>query len=102
MQCRETNAVLYCKSNAIPVTGLGGLKGCETSRLPYFLDNRHTDGGEVFSIIRRPAALYPHEDSCYSFLLETLGAIVRLEVLGQLKNRVTSSGIEPAIFLLVA
>jgi hypothetical protein len=41
---------------AVPVTGRGGPYGCETSRLPYFLDNRLTDGGEVVST---PAALYP-------------------------------------------
>jgi hypothetical protein len=26
----------------------------ETSRLPYFLDNRFTDGSEVASLTRRP------------------------------------------------
>jgi hypothetical protein len=39
------------------------------SRLPHFLDSRLTDGGEV-SLKRRQAALYPQEDSWYSFLLE--------------------------------
>jgi hypothetical protein len=34
-------------SEVIPVTGRGGSLGCETSRLPHFLDNRLTDGGEV-------------------------------------------------------
>jgi hypothetical protein len=34
----------------------------EKSRVPYFLDNRLTDGA--------PAALYTQEDSWYSFLLE--------------------------------
>jgi hypothetical protein len=29
-----------------------------------------TDGGEVVSLTRRLAALYPQEDSWYSFLLE--------------------------------
>jgi hypothetical protein len=42
----------------------------ETSRLPHFVDNRLTDGGEVVSLTHRPAALYPQEDSWYSFLLE--------------------------------
>jgi hypothetical protein len=45
------------------------------------------------------------EDSWYSFLLEaasTTGAIVRLEGLGELKNLMTLSGIEPATFWLVA
>jgi hypothetical protein len=35
------------KGKAIPVTGSGGPYGCERSRLPHFLDNRLTDGGEV-------------------------------------------------------
>jgi hypothetical protein len=42
------------KDTAIPVTGTGGQFGCETSRLPHFLDNRLTDGGEVVSLTRRP------------------------------------------------
>jgi hypothetical protein len=42
------------KGNAIPVTGHEGPQGCETSKLPHFLDNRLTDGGEVVSITRRP------------------------------------------------
>jgi hypothetical protein len=51
-------------------TGCGGPQGCETSRLPHFLHNRLTDGGEVVSLTRRQAALYPHEDSWYAFRLE--------------------------------
>jgi hypothetical protein len=39
------------------------------SRLPQFLDNRLTDGGEVVSLTRRPP-FTPQEDSWYSFLLE--------------------------------
>jgi hypothetical protein len=42
------------KREAIPVTGHGGPQRYETSRLPYFLDNRLTDGGEVVSLTRRP------------------------------------------------
>jgi hypothetical protein len=54
-----------------------------------------------------PATLYPQEDFWYSFLFKKRGwvdprAIVRLEGLGHLKNPMTSSGIEPATFLLVA
>jgi hypothetical protein len=41
------------------------ITGRETSRLPHFLDNRLTDGGEVVSLTHRPAALYPQEDSWY-------------------------------------
>jgi hypothetical protein len=38
----------------IPVTGRGGPYGCETSRLPHFLDSRLTDSGEAVSLTRRP------------------------------------------------
>jgi hypothetical protein len=53
----------------IPVTDRVVPWGCETTRIPYFLDNRLTDGGEVVSLMSRPAALYPKENSLYSFLL---------------------------------
>jgi hypothetical protein len=53
---------------AIPVTVRGGPQDCE--RFPHFVDNRLTDGGEAASLMRRQAALYPQEDSWYSFLLE--------------------------------
>jgi hypothetical protein len=43
------------KGKAIPVTGHGGPEGCETSRLPHFLENWLTDGGKVVSLTRRPA-----------------------------------------------
>jgi hypothetical protein len=42
------------KGKAVPVTDRGGPYGCETSRLPYFLDNRLSDGGEVVSLTRQP------------------------------------------------
>jgi hypothetical protein len=51
-----------------------------------------------------PAALYPQEDSWYSYLLHaesTLRVIVCLEGLSQSKNSVTSWGIETATFRLV-
>jgi hypothetical protein len=46
--------ILLLKGKAIPVTGREGLWGCETSRLPHFLDNRLTDGDKVVSLTRRP------------------------------------------------
>jgi hypothetical protein len=58
------------KGKAIPVTDHGGPYGFETSRIPHFLDNRLTDGSEVVRLTSQPAALYPQEDCCYSFLLE--------------------------------
>jgi hypothetical protein len=35
------------KNKDIPVRDRGGTYGCETSRLPHFLDNPLTDGGDV-------------------------------------------------------
>jgi hypothetical protein len=37
------------KGKAIPVTGCGGLWGCDMLRIPHCLDNRLTDGGKVVS-----------------------------------------------------
>jgi hypothetical protein len=42
------------KGKAILVTDRGGPYGCETSRLPQFLDNRLTYGCEVVGIMRQP------------------------------------------------
>jgi hypothetical protein len=53
---------IYIKDKAIPVTGRGGPQGCETSRIPHFLDNRLTDGGEVLSLTCRPP-FTPHDNS---------------------------------------
>jgi hypothetical protein len=55
-----------CKSYPIPRRGT---YGCETSRLPYFLENRLTDGGEVVSLTRLPP-FTPQKDSWYLFVLE--------------------------------
>jgi hypothetical protein len=57
------------KGKVIPVTGREDLWGCETSRLPHFLDNQLKDGGEVVSLTRR-LPFTPQEDSWYSILLE--------------------------------
>jgi hypothetical protein len=51
----KTRGVLvFLNGKTIPVTGRGGLYVCETSRLPHFLDNRLTDGGEVVSRTHLP------------------------------------------------
>jgi hypothetical protein len=42
------------KCKAMPVTGRGRPQGCETSRLPHFLDIWLTDGFGVVSLTRRP------------------------------------------------
>jgi hypothetical protein len=41
------------QNKAIPLTGRGDPLGCETSRLPHFLENRLTDGGEFVKLTRR-------------------------------------------------
>jgi hypothetical protein len=64
----ETCKKVKGKVKLTSLPGRGGPQGCETSRLPHFLDNRFTDGGEV-SLTRRPH-FTPQEDSRYSFLLE--------------------------------
>jgi hypothetical protein len=39
-----------CHSIYIPVTGCGDPLGCEPSKIPYFLNNRLTDGTEAHSL----------------------------------------------------
>jgi hypothetical protein len=70
----------------------------------FYLDNRFTDGGKVVSLRRRPPFTHPRR---FLVLISVRGcvdsrAIVRLEGLGQLKKKSTSSGPEPATFRLVA
>jgi hypothetical protein len=93
------------KSKATSVIGHGGPKGCEMSRLPHFLDNWLTDGGEVVGPTCQEATIYP--PGRFLVLIFVRGwvnprAIVWLEVLHQLKNPVTSSGIIPTTFQLLA
>jgi hypothetical protein len=49
-----SSCIMAVKGKAIPVTVHEGSYGCETSRLPHFLDSRLTDGDEVVSPTRRP------------------------------------------------
>jgi hypothetical protein len=65
----ENRNINKIKGKVIPVTGREGPQGCETSRLPHFLDNRLTDGSEVVSLTHR-FLFTSQEDSWYSFLLE--------------------------------
>jgi hypothetical protein len=57
-------------SNSIPVLGRGGPYGCETSRLPHFLENHFRDVNELVGLTCRPAALCSQEDPWCSFLLK--------------------------------
>jgi hypothetical protein len=80
---------------------LGGLEGYKTSRIPHYLGNQHTDGGEIVSITRWPR-FTPKKDSWYSFLLEaektpgpSAAGKIRLT-----EKKITSSGFEPTTFRL--
>jgi hypothetical protein len=85
------------KGKAIPVTGRGDPEGCETPRLPHFLDNRLRDGGKVISLKPRPP-FTPGRSLVLISVRDWVDprAIVRLEGLDQLKNPITSSEIETA------
>jgi hypothetical protein len=48
------------KSKDIHLTGCGGPKGCEMLRLPHFLRNQLTDGGEVVSLTSQPPFTESH------------------------------------------
>jgi hypothetical protein len=61
-------AIYYRKVKLSLLTGHGGPKGYETSRLAHFLESRLTDGGKPVSLTRRPL-FTPQEDSWYSFPL---------------------------------
>jgi hypothetical protein len=93
---------------AIPVTGRGGLYGCETSRLPYSPDNRLRDGGKVVGPTHRPRSTpQKHYLSAsgtrFCYRLSMPQSLVLLEGLDKLKRTVlTSSCPEPPIVWLVA
>jgi hypothetical protein len=77
-------------------------KGCETLRFPHFLDNQIT-------AVRLSALCtgHPLPPGRFLVLISVRGWInpgttVELEALGQLKNPMTSSGIEPMTFRLGA
>jgi hypothetical protein len=92
------------KNETIPVRGRGDPQGCDTSRLPHFLDkstHRWRWDCQPYS----PTG-YPLPPGRFLVLISVRSwvdprVIVRLEELGQLKNPVTSSRIEPATFRLV-
>jgi hypothetical protein len=50
------------KVKAIPVTGLGGLWGCEILRIPHFLENWLTNAMKL-SVLHTGCALPPERSS---------------------------------------
>jgi hypothetical protein len=46
--------IIICIKKIVPVTGRGGLLGCEMLRIPHCLDSRLTDGGKFVSPTHRP------------------------------------------------
>jgi hypothetical protein len=100
---KDKLCVFNSKGKAIPVMGHEHPLGCETSRLPHFLENRLWDDGDVFSLTRRQ----PLRPGRFLVLISVRGwvnprAIMRLEVLSKLKNLMTWSGTKPAPFRLLA
>jgi hypothetical protein len=53
---KESESV-YGKGEAIPVTGREGPQVYEMSRLLLFVENRLTDGSEIFGLTLWPAAV---------------------------------------------
>jgi hypothetical protein len=95
----NTVKVEMVKAKAIPVTDHAGLYGCKTSRLPYLLDNRLIDGREVVSLTRQPCCPLP--PGRFLILISVRGHSARGRI-RSIENPMTSSGIEPATFWLVA
>jgi hypothetical protein len=78
------------KNKAIPVTGRGGLWGCEILRIPHCLENRLTEDDNVVNLCTGPALLPRNIISLLLVLISVTGwvnphGLVRLEGLGKLK-----------------
>jgi hypothetical protein len=72
-QSQSASSLLSVKirSKAVHVVGHVDIYGCETLRIPHFLDSRLTDGSEVVILTYQPY-FTSQEDSWYSFLLEAV------------------------------
>jgi hypothetical protein len=68
-KCFKSELKILLRSISYPCNRPWSPQGCETLRLPHFLDNQLTDIGEAVSLKSWPP-LTPQEHSWYSFLLE--------------------------------
>jgi hypothetical protein len=89
------------------ITDLGGLQGCEASRLPRCLEIPLTDDGKVVSVTRRQRFTVRNIIFLLLVLIYVRGCVnprgnVWLEGLDKLKTQITSSGPQPATFRPVA
>jgi hypothetical protein len=96
--------IIYMYKGNIPVIYRGGTQGCETSKLSHFLDSRLTYGGEVVSLKRLPSFI-PRKipDTHFSYSRsrpQGHGAAGMIK--STKKNQMTSSGIKPVTWRLVA
>jgi hypothetical protein len=89
------------KGKAVPVTGHESPLGYETSWLPQFLENPLTDCGKIDIFARRPPFTF-QDDFWYSFLLEAESNVGPQRGCKDWKHLITSSGLQPATFRLVA
>jgi hypothetical protein len=80
-----------------------GRRGCEAPMLPNFVGNLLADKGEVVCLMRRPHFTPSNNPGARFFKrMSQPKTVVRLEGLGLLKKKVTSSAFEPKTFRLVS
>jgi hypothetical protein len=63
------------KNKAIPVTGRGGLLGCEMLKISHCLHNRLTAGGKVVNPTHRPRSA-SHKHICLLLVRISVGGSV--------------------------
>jgi hypothetical protein len=72
------------KSKTIPITGHASLQGCEMLRIPHFLHNWLTEGGEVVSLMHQ---LHSTPQTHFIFLaFGKVHDLVWLEGLGKMQK----------------
>jgi hypothetical protein len=94
------------KAKAISVQAVEAYR-VEMSRIPHCIDNRLTDGGKVVGPTHRQHFIsqqhsFSASGTHFCYRLSEPQSQVRPEGLGKFKISFSSSGLEPAIFRLVA